>query len=234
MGAVTNQRPDLFSAADSPHAGVMDMLRYERFTAGVGWVGDYGSASNVQEFQTLLRYSPLQNIHAGTRYPAVLVTTADHDDRVVPGHSFKYTAMLQAGTGGTRSDPDPGGDACGTWRRRAAPESDQSQRRRVRLSSQEFENVVAELVLMPMADLRDQFGQIDIYLFDQLLRGRIRRGMRILDAGCGDGRNLVYLLREGYDVFGADADSLAIENVRRLAAQLAPGLPGNNFRIEPR
>ena len=85
---------------------------------------------------------------------------------------------------------------------------------------------------MPMADLRDQFGQIDIYLFDQLLRSRIRRGMRILDAGCGDGRNLVYLLREGYDVFGADAIR-SIENVRRLAAQLAPGLPGNNFRIEP-
>lgn len=83
-----------------------------------------------------------------------------------------------------------------------------------------------------MVDLRQQFGDIDIYLFDQLLRQRIQPGMRILDAGCGAGRNLVYLLRAGYDVFGADADSQAIESVRRLAATLAPALPGSNFRHE--
>jgi SAM-dependent methyltransferase len=83
-----------------------------------------------------------------------------------------------------------------------------------------------------MIHLREQFGQIDIYLFDQLLRGRIAPGMRILDAGCGDGRNLVYLLREGYEVFGADANPAAIDNVRRLAAQFAPGLPAANFRVE--
>lgn len=83
-----------------------------------------------------------------------------------------------------------------------------------------------------MADLEEQFGPIDIYLFDQLLRGRIRRGMRVLDAGCGYGRNLVYLLREGYEVFGVDADARAVAEVRRLAASLAPGLPADNFRVE--
>lgn len=83
-----------------------------------------------------------------------------------------------------------------------------------------------------MADVLEQFGQIDIYLFDQLLRGRIVRGMRVLDAGCGSGRNLVYFLREGYEVFGADSDPQAVERTRRLAASLAPGLPADNFRVE--
>jgi len=83
-----------------------------------------------------------------------------------------------------------------------------------------------------MGDLDLQFGQIDIYLFDQLLRGRLQPGMRVLDAGCGSGRNLVYLLRSGYDVFGADSDVDAIEAVRVLAATLAPQLPGANFRAE--
>lgn len=80
-----------------------------------------------------------------------------------------------------------------------------------------------------MTDLARQFGQIDIYLFDQLLRGRIAPGMRILDAGCGAGRNLVYLLRTGYEVFGADIDDRAVQSVRRLAAPL----PAENFRTEP-
>ena len=83
-----------------------------------------------------------------------------------------------------------------------------------------------------MLDLQHQFGQIDIYLFDQLLRGRIAPGMRIFDAGCGAGRNLVYLLQEGYQVFAADADPYAIEQVRHLAAFLAPTLPAENFRAE--
>jgi SAM-dependent methyltransferase len=78
-----------------------------------------------------------------------------------------------------------------------------------------------------------EFGPIDIYLFDQLLRGRIVPGMRIFDAGCGGGRNLVYLLRHGYDVSAADADPEAIASVRRLAATLAPQLPPDNFRVEP-
>ena len=82
-------------------------------------------------------------------------------------------------------------------------------------------------------DLVTEFGQIDIYLFDQLLRGRIARGMTVLDAGCGAGRNLVYLLRAGFDVLAADGDPAAIDRVRRLAARLAPGLPPENFRAEP-
>lgn len=84
-----------------------------------------------------------------------------------------------------------------------------------------------------MPTLAEQFGQIDIYLFDQLLRGRIVPGMRVLEAGCGFGRNLVYFLREGYEVFGADSEARAIDGVRRLAASLAPRLPPENFRAEP-
>ena len=83
------------------------------------------------------------------------------------------------------------------------------------------------------SDLQDQFGEIDIYLFDLFLRGRIRPGMRVLDAGCGGGRNLVYALRAGYDVYGCDADAAAIDAVRRLVARLAPHLPPDNFRVEP-
>jgi tellurite methyltransferase len=83
-----------------------------------------------------------------------------------------------------------------------------------------------------MPDLREQFGQIDIYLFDQVLRGRIPPGAQILDAGCGGGRNLVYFLREGYGVSGADENPQAIQAVRQLAAQLAPKLPAANFRLE--
>jgi tellurite methyltransferase len=81
--------------------------------------------------------------------------------------------------------------------------------------------------------LQEQFGQIDIYLFDQLLRGRIAPGRRVLEAGCGSGRNLVYLLRNGYEVFGADVGRQAVEDTRRLAASLAPALPADNFRVEP-
>jgi tellurite methyltransferase len=84
-----------------------------------------------------------------------------------------------------------------------------------------------------MTDLQAEFGQIDIYLFDQLLRGRVPPGARICDAGCGSGRNLVYFLRAGYDVRAVDADPSAIEGVRSMAATLAPDLPGDNFRAEP-
>ena len=84
-----------------------------------------------------------------------------------------------------------------------------------------------------MSDLERQFGQIDIYLFDQLLRGRIGPGMRVLDAACGGGRNLVYLLQSGFDVCATDGDVQAVDAVRRLAAQLAPKLPAENFRVEP-
>ncbi|MGA2154912.1 MAG: prolyl oligopeptidase family serine peptidase [Bryobacteraceae bacterium] len=93
VGACLNQRPDLFGAA-MPAVGVMDMLRFHKFTAGAGWVGEYGSPDDAQDFQTLLAYSPLHNIRQAN-YPATLITTSDHDDRVVPGHSFKYAATLQ-------------------------------------------------------------------------------------------------------------------------------------------
>ena len=82
------------------------------------------------------------------------------------------------------------------------------------------------------AALRDQFGDIDIYLFDQLLRGRLTPGMRVLDAGCGHGRNLVYLLQSGFEVFAVDADPDAVRRVREMAATLAPGSPASNFRVE--
>ena len=99
VGAVINQRPELFGAA-VPQVGVMDMLRFHRFTAGRFWVDDYGSAENAEEFKALYAYSPYHNIQPGQRYPATLVVTADTDDRVVPGHSFKYAARLQQ-----RADP---------------------------------------------------------------------------------------------------------------------------------
>ena len=82
------------------------------------------------------------------------------------------------------------------------------------------------------AALRDQFGDIDIYLFDQLLRGRLTPGMRVLDAGCGHGRNLVYLLQSGFEVFAVDADPEAVRRVREMAATLAPASPASNFRVE--
>jgi prolyl oligopeptidase len=98
VGACIVQRPDLFGAA-VPAVGVLDMLRYQKFTIGSAWISDYGSSDNADDFKYLIKYSPLQNVHAGTCYPPTLITTADHDDRVVPGHSFKFAATLQAAQG---------------------------------------------------------------------------------------------------------------------------------------
>lgn len=102
VGACMTQRPDLFAAA-LPAVGVMDMLRFNQFTIGWAWEADYGSPQNEEEFKALYAYSPLHNLKPGTDYPATLITTADHDDRVVPAHSFKFAAALQAAHAG----PDP-------------------------------------------------------------------------------------------------------------------------------
>lgn len=99
VGAVLNQRPDLFGAA-LPAVGVMDMVRFDKFTVGAFWKSDYGSPDNAEEFKALYAYSPLHNVKAGTKYPPTMVTTADHDDRVYPAHSFKYAAALQAAQAG--------------------------------------------------------------------------------------------------------------------------------------
>jgi prolyl oligopeptidase len=94
VGAVLNQRPNLFGAA-MPAVGVMDMLRFDKFGFGTQWVGEYGKPDNPEDFQVLIKYSPLHNIRKGGVYPPTLITTADHDDRVMPGHSLKYAATLQ-------------------------------------------------------------------------------------------------------------------------------------------
>ncbi len=95
VGAVMTQRPDLFGVA-LPGVGVLDMLRYHKFTVGWGWAVEYGSSDDSTQFQYLIKYSPLHNVKEGTEYPATLITTADHDDRVVPAHSFKFAATVQA------------------------------------------------------------------------------------------------------------------------------------------
>ena len=101
VGATMVQRPELFAVA-LPGVGVLDMLRFHKFTIGWAWVNEYGSSDDPEQFKTLLAYSPLHNIIPGRRYPATLITTADHDDRVVPGHSFKFAARLQASQSGDK------------------------------------------------------------------------------------------------------------------------------------
>jgi prolyl oligopeptidase len=98
VGAAMTQRPELFGAA-IPLVGVLDMLRYERFTGGAAWAVEYGSAQDPRQFPNLRAYSPLHNLKPGTCYPATLILTSDHDDRVVPSHSFKFAAALQAAQG---------------------------------------------------------------------------------------------------------------------------------------
>ena len=99
IGAALTQRPDLFGAT-LPLVGVMDMLRFQKFTIGWAWTSDYGSSDNAEDFKWLYAYSPLHNLKAGTKYPPTMIATADHDDRVVPGHSFKFAATMQADQAG--------------------------------------------------------------------------------------------------------------------------------------
>ena len=99
VGAAMTQRPELFGAA-IPQVGVMDMLRFHKFTIGWAWTSDYGSSENPEQFKALVKYSPLHNLKAGGCYPATMITTADHDDRVVPAHSFKFAAAAQAAQAG--------------------------------------------------------------------------------------------------------------------------------------
>ena len=103
IGAVINQRPELCKVA-FPMVGVMDMLRYQKFTIGWSWVPEFGSSDNADQFNYLIKYSPLHNIKKGMMYPATMATTADHDDRVVPGYSFKYAATLQEMNGSNNPD----------------------------------------------------------------------------------------------------------------------------------
>ncbi|MCF2491082.1 prolyl oligopeptidase family protein [Dyadobacter sp. CY347] len=104
VGTVMNQRPELFKVA-FPAVGVMDMLRFHKFTIGWNWIADYGSSDNAEEFKVLYAYSPLHNIKEGGKYPSTMITTADHDDRVVPAHSFKYAAELQTKAGKSSENP---------------------------------------------------------------------------------------------------------------------------------
>ena len=99
VGATLNQHPELYGAA-VPAVGVMDMLRFHKYTIGWAWTSDYGSSDDPQQFNWIRAYSPLHNVRKGARYPAVMVVTGDHDDRVVPAHSFKYAAAMQAAQGG--------------------------------------------------------------------------------------------------------------------------------------
>lgn len=117
VGACMTQRPDLYGAC-LPAVGVMDMLRFHKFTAGRFWTDDYGNADNAEEFPALWRYSPYHNLKGGTQYPATLITTADTDDRVVPGHSFKFASQLQASQSGTAPNVDPHRNSCRAWCRK--------------------------------------------------------------------------------------------------------------------
>ena len=100
FGSVVTQRPEICKVA-IPEVGVMDMLRFQKFTSGVFWTTEYGSSDSIMQFPVLYKYSPLHNIKSNINYPATLVITADHDDRVVPMHSFKFAATLQEKQGGT-------------------------------------------------------------------------------------------------------------------------------------
>ncbi len=132
VGAVLNQRPDLFAAA-LPSVGVMDMLRFTHFTAGRYWVDDYGDPDRKADFRNLLAYSPYHNVQGGESYPAILVTTADSDDRVVPAHSFKYVAALQHCRYRRAPASHPHRNRRGPWPRHAGRQADRRGVRQLQL-----------------------------------------------------------------------------------------------------
>ena len=136
VGAALNQRPDLWGAA-LPAVGVMDMLRFQKFTIGWAWTSDYGSSENADEFAALSKYSPLHNVKPGTKYPPTLITTADHDDRVFPGHSFSYRRRHASRSIRSRACFDSNRDAGRSRRGQADRKSHRRSDRPMGLSGQE-------------------------------------------------------------------------------------------------
>ena len=128
VGACLTQRPDLYGAT-LPAVGVMDMLRFQKFTIGWAWTSDYGSSDDPEQFKAIYAYSPLHNLKPGTKYPPTFITTADHDDRVVPGHSFKFAATMQADQAGAGAGADTRGDQGRARSRQAHLETDRRNRR---------------------------------------------------------------------------------------------------------
>jgi len=147
VGAAMTQRPDLFGVA-LPGVGVLDMLRYHKFTVGWGWAVEYGSSEDSTQFDYLIKYSPLHNLVAGTEYPATMITTADHDDRVVPAHSFKYAASLQAAHTGDhpvliRIDTDAGHGAGKPLAKRIEEDADWMSFTMWNLGIQHYEKIMS-------------------------------------------------------------------------------------------
>ena len=132
VGASITQHPEAFGAAVA-EVGVLDMLRFHKFTIGWAWSSDFGDPDDPEQYRWLRAYSPLHNIREGVRYPATLLLTGDHDDRVVPAHSFKFAAALQRAQGGDRPDPAPGGDVRRPRRGQADEHADSRERRRAHL-----------------------------------------------------------------------------------------------------
>ena len=167
VGAVMTQRPDLFGAC-LPAVGVMDMLSFHKFTEGRLWVDDYGSADDPQQFKALRAYSPYHNIRPGTRYPATLVTTADTDDRVIPGHSFKFIAALAARPGRPGASADSHFGPRGTRPGEAGQQADRRNHRSVDVPGEEPQHEIAAMTasLLNSVDVEHRATEIGRELLD--------------------------------------------------------------------